>query len=205
METGGRTMPNYMYLGEMGTPEGPCSANCSHLICVMKRHDAEKLCPGCKEKIGLGSEIYLRDLYDWRGLPFELAQYWHRTCFEIYVNQERQRIAAAVALGVFRGDPLLESETDELRRAARVLKKWQEGDATNEDFNALGLYSRIQPSATKFRTISSAERIEEARKTDGVRRRGRRRAFLPARETVSDEAEEPAEVVKPKTAGRRKN
>jgi hypothetical protein len=180
-------MDNFMLLGEMGTAEGPCSPDCSHLICVMKRHDAEKLCPGCKERIGLGSEVYLTDFID-RGYVYELATYWHRTCFEIYINQKRQQIAVEVALGVNAHGPMLESEIDEARRAARVLKLWQQGERTNEDFNALEIGKRVQPTATKFRTVSSAERMEEARKSDGVRRRGRRRAFLRPPED-KDEAE----------------
>jgi hypothetical protein len=192
-------MSNYMLLGEMGTAEGPCSPGCSHLICVMKRHDAEKLCPGCKERIGLGVEVYLSDFID-RGYVYELATYWHRTCFEIYINQKRQQIAAEVALGWNLNGPMLETEIDEARRVARVLKLWQKGETTNEIFNSLEIGKRIQPTATKFRTVSSAERIEEAQKSDGVRRRGRRRAFLHP-EDWNSKAEEPTAEPPPENAG----
>lgn len=183
-------MPNYLVLGEVGTAEGPCSEHCSHLTCIMKRHDAESGCLGCGQPIGYAAEVYLTDYKDERGFVYPLARYWHRTCFEIHVSGVRQQLAREIAAGIDDlGVPMLESEIDEERRIAREMKAWQVGAITNDQLNALGWpgLPRVHPNATRFNTISSIERIEEARKTDGVRRRGRRRAFLPAREALAEE------------------
>lgn len=176
---------NYLTFAEIGTAEGPCSEHCSHLICTMKRRDAEGPCLGCGQTIGYGAEVYLTDYTDSHGFLYELSRFWHRTCFEVHVSNVRQQLAKLIAAGVdTRGVPALESELDEARWIARQMKAWQIGEVSNDQLNSMRLSTgwpnlpKIHPNATKFRTVETAERIAEARKSEGVRRRGRRRAFL---------------------------
>lgn len=170
-------MINYLVLGEIGEADGPCSKHCSHLICIQKRHDAESPCGVCGNRIGLGSEVYLTD-HAYSG------GYVHRLCFEIEVSEIRQRLRKGLN---GEGVPMLEGE--DAPGLARKLGEWLIGEISNDALNSLtcdGL-RKIQPNATRFRTVTSAERMEEQRKVDGVRRRGRRRAFLPAREVLAEE------------------
>lgn len=47
-----------VYPGAIGSDEGPCSESCHHIVCMLKRSDARKICPLCELPIGLGNAIY---------------------------------------------------------------------------------------------------------------------------------------------------
>lgn len=158
-------MSNYLVLGELGTAEGPCSEHCSHLVCIQKRHDAESACVLCDQPIGLGVEIYLT-------VDGFAGSYVHRLCFEIRIAEIRAKLQKGIN---HRTDQPFAD--DEGRQAAsltaRQLRAWGEGNLTNEELNALRVIKPIHNTGLKLRTISRFEQIEEARKSAGVRKRGR--------------------------------
>lgn len=182
-------MSNYLVLGEMGTAEGPCSEHCSHLVCIQKRHDAESVCVLCDQPIGLGAELYM--LID--GFA---GSYVHRLCFEIRIAEIRAKLQKGIN---HRTDQPFADDEDRQAASltARQLRAWGEGNLTNEELNALRVIKPIHNTGLKLRTISRFEQIEEARKSAGVRKRGRQNAWLrPVAEspTNADEAQPEAEA-----------
>ena len=85
-------MTNYLvYPPAPGKKHGPCKGFCSHIMCAVKRHDSERICPYCQEPLGYNGQVYL----NWR-------QPVHRKCFERQI-QSRQTSQPGIVEGWLAG------------------------------------------------------------------------------------------------------
>lgn len=114
-------MQNYwIYPARIGEPDGPCSEHCSHIVCIIKRHDAERRCLYCEDTIGWANEVYF---VGERG-----ALIAHRKCAEDRFVQ----ITNAIALDKTAN----EDEAEWRDNLPNITNGWLLGELNNEEFNA---------------------------------------------------------------------